>query len=103
MRMSQKVNHDLRMPQDKEASRDYSCSDGEDHRHSGRRCSIAIGGNDTSCIELTAQMKGEYEALQEEAIQKNCDVAKEMKAAEKIAEKQKQEQPKQHNQERMNR
>jgi hypothetical protein len=39
-------------------------------------------------IEL-AQLKGEYDALEEEAIQKNCDVAKEIKAAQKAAEERK--------------
>lgn len=31
-----------------------------------------------------SQLKGEYDALEEEAIRKNCDVAKEIKAAKKM-------------------
>jgi hypothetical protein len=42
-----------------------------------------LPGNDHH-VEL-AELKGDYDALQEAAIQKNCDVAKEMKAAEEEA------------------
>ncbi len=36
-----------------------------------------------------AELKGQYDALEEEAIQKNCDVEKEIKAARKMQEERK--------------
>ena len=56
-----------------------------------------ISSNDQH-VQL-AELKGQYDALQEEAIQKDCDVAKEIKAAQDEEAKRKQaekaEQPKQ--------
>jgi hypothetical protein len=48
-----------------------------------------LAGNDHH-TEL-AQLKGQYDALQEAAIQKNCDVAKELEAARVAEEKRKQQ------------